>query len=447
MNKPTVFLLLLVSIGLAGCAGLRPYHTAPVQVRFRTHTGQALRELPAPEQKIVAAVYGFRDQTGQYQPAKGISYSTAVTQGATSILIEALETSGWFIPIARASISNLLNERRIIRSTRQQNSDPTTLQPLLFAGILLEGGIISYSSNVVTGGAGVRFLGMGTSGQFRKDKVTIYLRAISTQTGRILKSVRTSKAIISQQLQAGVFRYVAANRLLEAEVGITYNEPAVTAVTAAINAALRKLILQGVKEGLWQAARPPAIAAYKAAHRFGPALQDSASWRDVYGLVHRPALRGGVSLTTSFTYGSHLGNYPHEIASTGLMVQLEAFLTPTISLRAGYQRSVIGARHAFQYPINNFDLMVNAYLTPDFRLSPYVAAGGGIAVLGDVPAGRRAIYPALAAAAGLSYRLSETIGLRVGVNYRYYLGGEIDGITAGSISDQQWSIVTGITFF
>jgi curli production assembly/transport component CsgG len=152
-----------------------------------------LVSLPAPKEKIVAAVYKFRDQTGQYKSSEiGTSWSTAVTQGSTSILLRAMEESKWFIPIERESLSNLLNERKIIRSSRanyipDENKDPL-LPPLLFAGILLEGGIVSFDSNILTGGAGARYFGAGASTQYREDRVTIYLRAVSTGNGRILKN-------------------------------------------------------------------------------------------------------------------------------------------------------------------------------------------------------------------------------------------------------------------
>ncbi len=450
MEKSAAALSIVVSLLLISCASsLRPYQTQrTVKTTFKSKTGQSLLELPRPEQKIVAAVYGFRDQTGQYKPsARSVSYSTAVTQGATSILIKALEQSGWFIPIERAGISNLLNERRIIRSTRKQNNDPNKLQPLLFAGILLEGGIIGYDANVVTSGAGVRFLGMGTSGQFRKDQVTVYLRAVSTQTGRILKSVRTTKSIVSQKLQGGIFRYVDANRLLESEIGVTFNEPSVTAVREAVNAAVRKLIIEGVEENLWNPESAQAFQEYQSSHQFSAKLKNN-SYIDVYGLKHHSDLREGFLLTTNFTYGSYIGSYTHEIQSSGILAQLEQFISPVFSLKLSYQRTVIGAKKVFSHPINNLDLLLSAYLTPDFNLSPYLSAGGGVAAYTDVPDyANGSVFPAFSAGAGLDYHINESLGFRIGINYRYLLSGGVDGVTVGSINDQQWSFITGISFF
>ena len=173
---------LLVFSFLSGCA---PYFQQPMRMkesRLGAESAQYddLISLPQPKEKIVAAVYKFRDQTGQYKASEvGARWSTAVTQGSTSILLRAVEESGWFVPIERESLSNLLNERKIIRSSRasygQEDKDQALLPPLLFAGILLEGGIVSFDTNILTGGAGARYFGAGASTQYREDRVTIYL--------------------------------------------------------------------------------------------------------------------------------------------------------------------------------------------------------------------------------------------------------------------------------
>ena len=127
----------------------------------------------------------------------------------------------------------------------QAQDQSQLLPPLLFAGVILEGGIISYETNVMTGGAGIRYFGAGVSGEYREDRVSIYLRAISTSNGRILKTVHTSKTVMSQKLDAGIFRYVSLKHLLEAEVGFTFNEPSGIAVQEAIDKAVHSLIIEG----------------------------------------------------------------------------------------------------------------------------------------------------------------------------------------------------------
>jgi curli production assembly/transport component CsgG len=52
--------------------------------------------------------------------------------------------------------------------------------------VLLEGGIISYDSNIITGGFGARYFGAGGSVKIQTRSVTVYLRMVSTSNGKIL---------------------------------------------------------------------------------------------------------------------------------------------------------------------------------------------------------------------------------------------------------------------
>lgn len=218
-----------------------------------------LISLPPPKGKIVVAVYGFRDQTGQYKPAPDSSFSTAVTQGAASLLNKAMLDSNWFIPVEREGLQNVLTERRIVRAIEAQQNNGGNLIGLLPAVILLEGGIVGYESNVRTGGAGARFLGIGASEQFRTDQVTVNLRAVDIRSGRILVSTTTTKGIYSYKLGADVYRFTSYQHLLEAEVGYTRNEPAQLCVQEAIESALVHLIAQGVKDNHWTLSNPDDI--------------------------------------------------------------------------------------------------------------------------------------------------------------------------------------------
>ena len=147
-------------------------------VKLPTHL--ELLELPPADKMPIVAVYGFLDKTGQRKSKDGIaSFSTAVTQGGESFLIDALKTAGqgkWFRVVERTSLDALVRERQIVRSAREDfasqedNKDkdvPTGIQPLLFAGILLDGGIVGYDTNIESGGRGARYIGNGMSNQYR----------------------------------------------------------------------------------------------------------------------------------------------------------------------------------------------------------------------------------------------------------------------------------------
>src|SRR5690606_8010809 len=130
-------------------------------------------------------------------------------------------------------------------------NDASALPPLLFAGMLLEGGIVSYDTNVMTGGIGARYFGLGAGAQYRQDSITVYLRAVSTSTGEILKTVYNSKTILSTSINGNFFRFIDAERLLESDIGITQNEPVHLAVTEAIEKAVLSLIIEGIQDNLW----------------------------------------------------------------------------------------------------------------------------------------------------------------------------------------------------
>ena len=193
----------------------------------RTQSLDDLLKLPVPRAKLDAAVFRFLDQTGQHKPNDNFAeYSFAVTQGATNLLIKAMHDAGsgsWFRVIERANIGDLLQERQIIRANRIEYAapgrTPQPLAPLLNAGILLQGAIVGYDSNIVTGGAGANYLGIGGSVQYRKDTVTVALRAVSTLTGEVLTAVECSKTIFSTLVDFSIFKFVDFNKLLQVEAG------------------------------------------------------------------------------------------------------------------------------------------------------------------------------------------------------------------------------------
>jgi curli production assembly/transport component CsgG len=213
-----------------------------------------LINLPIPSGKIPVSVYSFRDQTGQYKQPTGVSsFSTAVTQGATSILIQALKDSKWFAPMEREGLQNLLTERKIIRATlkNNKNNPQPDIPPLKFSNILLEGGITGYDSNIQTGGIGVKYFGIGADTKYRVDQVTVHMRAIDILTGEILSTISTTKSILSREVHTGIFRFVSFKRLFETESGLTTNEPAVLCVTGAIEKAVTGLVIEGILNNHW----------------------------------------------------------------------------------------------------------------------------------------------------------------------------------------------------
>ena len=254
----------LTLVFLSGCSSVVhiPEPEMPVLVK---NENTEFHNISAPATgKLVAAVYGFTDKTGQRKPSeKMANISTAVTQGAEVWLIKALQEVGggkWFQVVERVGLDNLTKERQIIRQARQSVGDERQLKPMMFAGVIIEGGIIGYDSNVLTGGAGARYLGVGPSTQYRKDVVTVTMRMTSTQTGEVLLSVSTTKTIISTGSSMTFFRFFdMGTTSVEVEAGHTINEPVNYAVRVAIEQAVVELIKAGEKRELWKFDVPESI--------------------------------------------------------------------------------------------------------------------------------------------------------------------------------------------
>lgn len=260
MNLRSLLLLGIAAASLGACASPGTSPGRAPTLGERTPVESQLQQLPPPVEPVAVAVYGFTDQTGQFKPSDTVqTFSRAVSQGASSMLVKSLQDAGhhrWFTVVEREELKNLLQERQIITEMRarylgEKNVNPEALPALLFAGVLLEGGVIGYDTNTLTGGASAALLGIGASTQYRQDTITVYLRAVSVKTGEVLTTVTSTKTVASYQLGANAFRYVAFEKLLDSQVGFTTNEPAQIALQQAIDKAVYGLIFEGVESKLW----------------------------------------------------------------------------------------------------------------------------------------------------------------------------------------------------
>jgi curli production assembly/transport component CsgG len=443
-----IFFIVLIT----GCS---PYYYQPFGDRDaslgpETKMKKELLELPEPKEPIVVAVYKFRDQTGQYKETNvGASWSTAVTQGATNILIRALEESKWFVPIERENISNLLNERKIIRSSREQyeGTNNVLLPPLLFAGVLLEGGIISYETNIFTGGAGVRYFGGDASAQYREDRVSIYLRAVSTSNGKVLKTVYTTKSILSQEVTAGFFRYVKFRRLLEAETGYTYNEPTEMAITEAVEKAVHSLILEGVMGNLWEL-KEESEGSQQLIEQYARERSENVE-TDYIGRLHRYDIRSSFYISPKVTSQSYLGDYSGSNPQAGFATNFGFGLTNSffIDNEFGYQQvnisDLVNSREFFG--TTGIKYLPN----PSGKFSPYLRLGAGTYYNfgNEIALSGRTWFPIVNYTGGLEYVFGNKTAL-VGEAYvNQHLSDTYDGVVAGGFNDLILGFKFGIKMY
>ena len=248
--------IILLSILLVGCAT----HKASFDVKTQAVAYKDLSSVKAPEgDPVIIAVYDFLDMTGQKKPGGNFaSMSSAVTQGSYQLLIKALQDAGegkWFRVVERSSLASLLQERKLIRTTRQlasgENAEP--LPALLFAGAYITGGIVGYDSDIKSGGIGARILGIQANRQYREDVVTIILRLVNVQTGEVVITTTVEKTIVSTSTGSDVFKYFDADTMLvEIEAGYAKNEPVTFAVRKAIEKGVVDLIHLGAQKELWK---------------------------------------------------------------------------------------------------------------------------------------------------------------------------------------------------
>jgi curli production assembly/transport component CsgG len=262
MKNFKLSVLTLALISLAGCSTVRPLGSIEIKEEATVSEiiNKSFNDIPAPAgAPVTVAVYGFKDLTGQRKPSTTLSlFSTAVTQGAESYLIKSLQEVGhrqWFTVVERVGLDNLLKERQMIKQTREIYEGPNAkmLPPLTLAGVILEGGIIDYNSNTLTGGTGARFLGIGPYTQYTQDLVVISLRLISVQTGEVLTTVTVEKNLLSTNDGVTALKFFnQATRAFEFDASQTFNEPGNYALRSAIETAVTELIRKGERQSLWK---------------------------------------------------------------------------------------------------------------------------------------------------------------------------------------------------
>lgn len=444
--------LFAVLICVTSCS---PYFYQPFGERDaalgpETKMKKELLDLPDPKEPVVVAVYKFRDQTGQYKESNvGASWSTAVTQGATNILIRALEESGWFVPIERENISNLLNERKIIRSSREQyeGNNNVLLPPLLFAGVLLEGGIISYETNVFTGGAGIRYFGTNASSQYREDRVTIYLRAVSTSNGKVLKTVYTTKSILSQEVSTGLFKYVTFKRLLEAEAGYTYNEPREMAITEAVEKAVHSLVIEGLTSNLWELREENEksqnlIDEYV---REKDANVDMDYMGRIHGFDHRP----GFYYSPLVSFQNYIGDYSSSLPRAGFNSSLGFGLSKSLFIETGISYQEVNVQDLMNSREFYGDVGLLYLANPSGKFSPFLNVGAGSYYnFGkDIGHSNQPWLPYLTYGAGLEYLVFNKTAITGKAYLNQHLTDNYDAAVAGSFSDVIAGLRLGLKFY
>lgn len=462
MIKNTICIFFIVLMSSCSAYFNQPTGYEKAVLGKNTPSTSSLFLLPQPKEQIVVGVYKFKDQTGQYKPTEqGSTFSTAVTQGATSILIKALEDSKWFVPIERENIGNLLNERNIIRSTRQEYSDVAAakdtqqqLAPLLFAGVLLEGGIISYDTNIMTGGFGARYFGTGAATKYRQDRVTVYLRLVSTSNGKILNTVYVSKTILSQSVDANLFKYVNIKRLLEVETGFTRNEPIQLAVTEAIEKAVEGLVIDGIKDKLW-AVHTPSLEINAFLDKYS--TEKEAAELIVPNQNNSEDKRGRVAIEGTFGATYIAGDYSNPRPMPMIRGAIKYFLSSNFNLSASSNAFWLANKNlgsmqsnlpnvyssGFKSGYASLDLSIEFLVVPHKNFTPFIYVGPGVNFNKKFENTSLKVQYG----GGLEYLISHHWGVKIYAEHNLNFSDNLDYLEAGIRDDFYWRFGIGMSYY
>jgi len=447
-NFQKVVAILVVFLSLVSCGTYfnQPFSQEPARIGEFSKSTNKILNLPPPKVPLEVAVYDFSDQTGQYKAVEnGSTFSTAVTQGGTTILIKALGDSGYFIPLERENFNNLSTERNIIRTTKQQyikglNPNEPAIKPLLYAGLMLDGGIVSYDTNIVTGGAGARYFGVGGSARYRQDRITVYLRAISTQSGEIINTIYVSKTILSQAVDVSLFRFVKFQRLLEAETGFTQSEPVQLAVKDAIEKAVHDLIMEGIEDGFWSTK-----AGLEVDKKLVSNYKEEKEAANVTELFNRFTFKRRTETVFHGSIGASKinGDYINPEFKLNYRLGYKRSLTSHFNLSLNVNKFNLSNKNIFDKSFVSIDANVEYTVLPFDKLTPYIYAGGGTNISNNF----NNLNPKLQAGIGLEYLVTERIGITGYAENNFVLSDAIDGLNRGSKDDMYSRFGVGLNFY
>jgi len=311
------------------------------------------------------------------------------------------------------------------------------LPPLLYAGVLLEGGVVSYDTNILTGGLGARYFGVGASSQYREDRITVYLRAVSTSNGKILKTVYISKTILSQAVSANLFKYVNFQRLLETEVGFTKNEPVQLAMKEAIEKSVQTLIIEGIKDKLWLP-RLSEEGTKKLLDDYDREKEE-ANATELYDrfLTQR---RGKDAITGALGISLIDGDLPNAQPEFNAKIGYKRFLNQHLNVGFTFNKYNIENKGIINEGFMSFDLNLEYNILPSDNFTPFLFGGVSTNASNDF----KAVDPKLQFGAGLEYLVKDNLGIYVYGEHNTIFSDVIDGIEAGKRDDMLYRFGLGV---
>jgi curli production assembly/transport component CsgG len=406
-------------------------------------------QLPAANQKIVATVYPFRLSADQpLQPTKNTAKTTA-SPDYTTIFFEVLRTSGWFVPVEYNNVDNLINgqpTKPSVPSTAVESSNPAASQG---PTIILEAGLFSHDANALSDEEASKYVTNRVSNRYRQDRATVFIRALSAQSGKVLKTIYWTRTVLSQPVDATTYRYMLVNHFNIIHTGTTTISPDQIAIVEAMKQAVSGLVIEGVRDGLWVAGNLSAaqtrsiIAAYEAERiDFSEAEKSTALPGKVRPQINPSFLTLGLYGGLMRYHGDYV-NWDRE-GAYGLL--LEAYFTPRIGIQLNAATGTLASQNAFTTNLTSLETNLIIRLLPYWRLTPIVYGGVGmVSRSGENPVafeGNR--YLQYQGGIGLQYSLNNVVGFRAMLAYNQPRTDMLDGKRIGNHNDYYVRTTVGL---
>lgn len=208
------------------------------------------------------AVTSFEDLTGARVDGGSSTAVAASGHLLLEFILKNYRDEGHLAIYSRRLLSELINERRLAQqantsyATEAVNSLSKATQALMGnakikplhdlpdlgpVDFLITGAVIGYDKNTRDSGAAAGMVGISNRYQQSEDSVSVLVELINVKTGAMSGIGIASEFISSKLFNAGVFKYLEVDKILELEGGGSLNEPKTYALYLALTQAVENM--------------------------------------------------------------------------------------------------------------------------------------------------------------------------------------------------------------
>ncbi len=226
---------------------------------------------------------------------------------------------------------------------------------------------------------------------------------------------------------------------MEAEVGLTQNEPVQLAVTEAIEKAVKSLIVEGIQDKIWGKAIDDTTA-YQPLMKEYSKEQENNTGRAI-GNRYPDYYRQKFSVFANVEAQKVKDDYVNPKMNIGGKLGFKYFLTPNFNVEVNGNYFTLENENIVKINYYGPEVNLEYLLFPKYRFSPYIYGGAGAFY-----SKYKAQYKAQAGG-GLEYMIDHNFSLRASAQYDLGFKDDWEGLVNGKRKDQALRFAFGINFY